>query len=315
MNFIQIEFNYVKFVFLFFIISNNSFSDNSLDSLYTVLNQEMINSVEYDKKKELRIANLILELENSKSLKGQYEKRKKLIDEYQYYNLNKAIASIEINLTVAEKLDDLNLNTETLLKFTQLLISSGQYKESIDILNQLNKNLISEDNIIQYYANYADGYSRLSYYTIANDIKNQYFNLYNTYKDSLVTYFDKNSEFYLDLEEKKYRDNGQISEALKINDQRLKLVDEFTRNYSIIRFERSFLHSDETNKGEIKNRKINLILSAISDIRLSIKDNASLTDLAKILFQENDLDKAYRYINFSYEDAEFYNSLHRKKTL
>ena len=64
MNFIQIEFNYVKFVFLFFIISNNSFSDNSLDSLYTVLNQEMINSVEYDKKKELRIANLILELEN-----------------------------------------------------------------------------------------------------------------------------------------------------------------------------------------------------------------------------------------------------------
>jgi len=51
MNFIQIEFNYVKFVFLFFIISNNSFSDNSLDSLYTVLNQEMINSVEYDKKK------------------------------------------------------------------------------------------------------------------------------------------------------------------------------------------------------------------------------------------------------------------------
>ncbi len=75
MNLIQIRFNYVGFVFLFFIISNNSFGDNSLDSLYTVLNQEMINSVEYDKK-ELRIANLILELENSKSLKGQYEKRK-----------------------------------------------------------------------------------------------------------------------------------------------------------------------------------------------------------------------------------------------
>ena len=129
MNLIQIRFNYVGFVFLFFIISNNSFSnnsfsDNSLDSLYTVLNQEMINSVEYDKKKELRIANLILELENSKSLEDQYEKRKKLIDEYQYYNLNKAIESIEINLTIAEKLDDLNLNTETLLKFTQLLISS-----------------------------------------------------------------------------------------------------------------------------------------------------------------------------------------------
>ena len=297
---------YKPFILLFFIISNNSFSDNSLDSLYTILNQEMINSVEYNKTKELRIANLNIELENSKSLKDQYEKRKKLIDEYQYYNLNKAIENIEINLTLAKQIDDLNLNTETLLKFTQLLISSGQYKESIDILNQLNKNIISEDNIIQYYKNYADGYSRLSYYTIANDSKNKYFNLYNTYKDSLVTYFDKNSEFYLDLEEKKFRDNGQIADALTINDQRLKLVNEFSRQYSIIRFERSFLYSGA------KNRKINLILSAISDIRLSIKDNASLTDLAKISFQENDLDKAYRYINFSYEDAEFYNSLHRK---
>ena len=297
---------YKPFILLFFIISNNSFSDNYLDSLYTILNQEMINSVEYNKKKELRIANLNLELENNKSLKDQYEKRKKLIDEYQYYNLNKAIENIEINLTLAKQIDDLNLNTETLLKFTQLLISSGQYKESIDILNQLNKNIISDDNIIQYYKNYADGYSRLSYYTIANDSKNKYFNLYNIYKDSLVTYFDKNSEFYLDLEEKKFRDNGQIADALTINDQRLKLVNEFSRQYSIIRFERSFLYSGA------KNRKINLILSAISDIRLSIKDNASLTDLAKISFQENDLDKAYRYINFSYEDAEFYNSLHRK---
>ena len=77
MNLIQIEFNYVRFVFLFFIISNNSFSHNSLDSLYTILNQEMINSVEYNKTKELRIANLNIELENSKSLKDQYEKRKK----------------------------------------------------------------------------------------------------------------------------------------------------------------------------------------------------------------------------------------------
>jgi len=297
---------YKPFILLFFIISNNSFSDNSLDSLYTILNQEMINSVAYNKTKELRIANLNIELENSKSLKDKYEKRKKLIDEYQYYNLNKAIENIEINLTLAKQIDDLNLNTETLLKFTQLLISSGQYKESIDILNQLNKNIISDDNIIQYYKNYADGYSRLSYYTIANDSKNKYFNLYNIYKDSLVTYFDKNSEFYLDLEEKKFRDNGQIADALTINDQRLKLVNEFSRQYSIIRFERSFLYSGA------KNRKINLILSAISDIRLSIKDNASLTDLAKISFQENDLDKAYRYINFSYEDAEFYNSLHRK---
>ena len=33
---------YKPFILLFFIISNNSFSDNSLDSLYTILNLSLI---------------------------------------------------------------------------------------------------------------------------------------------------------------------------------------------------------------------------------------------------------------------------------
>ena len=55
----------------FFIIVCSSYSNNSLDSLYNILDQEMIKSQEYDIQKELRIANLILELENSKSLDDQ----------------------------------------------------------------------------------------------------------------------------------------------------------------------------------------------------------------------------------------------------
>ena len=313
MSFIQKKMHFFNFIFFFFIINISSYSYSSLDSLYTILNHEMINSLEYDKQKELRIGNLILELEKSNLLDDQYEKRKKLIDEYQYYNLNKAIENIEINLTISKELDDLNLETETLLKFTQLLISSGQYKESIDILNRLNKNIISKDNIIQYYANYAEGYSRLSYYTIANESKKQYSKLYNTYKDTLSTYFQVDSEPYLSIKEKEFRDAGQAEKALQVNNKRLELTKKYSRAYSIIRFERSLLRlSVKSDLINDYNQKKNLILSAISDIRLSIKDNASLENLANILYQENDLETAYLYINYAYEDAEFYNSLHRK---
>ena len=313
MSFIQKKMHFFNFIFFFFIINISSYSYSSLDSLYTILNHEMINSLEYDKQKDLRIGNLILELEKSNLLDDQYEKRKKLIDEYQYYNLNKAIENIEINLTISKELDDLNLETETLLKFTQLLISSGQYKESIDILNRLNKNIISKDNIIQYYANYAEGYSRLSYYTIANESKKQYSKLYNTYKDTLSTYFQVDSEPYLSIKEKEFRDAGQAEKALQVNNKRLELTKKYSRAYSIIRFERSLLRlSVKSDLINDYNQKKNLILSAISDIRLSIKDNASLTDLAKILYQENDIERAHLYINYADEDAEFYNSLHRK---
>ena len=316
MNFIQIEFNYVKFIFLFFLVSNNSFSDNSLDSLYNILNQEMINSVEYDKKKELRITNLILELENSKSTKDQYEKRKKLIDEYQYYDLNKTFENIEINFNLSKNLNNQNLQTQTLLKFTQLLISSGRYKESIDILNDINHIDIGESLEKLYYTNYTNGYSRLTYNTVVNESKKQYVELYNSYKDTLVTFLDRNSDEYLRIKEKSYRDEGNVDEALIINDRRLKKTKKNSREYSIITFERSILwKNDIAYDINMYNKKKNLILSAISDIKLSIKDNASITDLALLLYQENDIDKAHKYINYAFNNVQFYNSLHRKSIM
>jgi tetratricopeptide (TPR) repeat protein len=301
------------FIVLVF-IGNFLHANNSLDSLYIELERTMQSSSNYDNDKERRINILIAELAIDEiSFENELIIRNKLIEEYEYYNLNKAIENIEINLTISKELDDLNLETETLLKFTQLLISSGQYKESIDILNRLNKNIISKDNIIQYYANYAEGYSRLSYYTIANESKKQYSKLYNTYKDTLSTYFQVDSEPYLSIKEKEFRDAGQAEKALQVNNKRLELTKKYSRAYSIIRFERSLLRlSVKSDLINDYNQKKNLILSAISDIRLSIKDNASLENLANILYQENDLETAYLYINYAYEDAEFYNSLHRK---
>ena len=199
------------------------------------------------------------------------------------------------------------------MKFTELLISSGRYKESIDLLNEIDPKSMSGQNKIEYYTNYARGYSRLSYYTVANESKKQYSKLYNTYKDTLSTYFQVDSEPYLSIKEKEFRDAGQAEKALQVNNKRLELAKKYSRAYSIIRFERSLLRlSVKSDLINDYNQKKNLILSAISDIRLSIKDNASLENLANILYQENDLETAYLYINYAYEDAEFYNSLHRK---
>lgn len=51
-----------------------------------------------------------------------------------------------------------------------------------------------------------------------------------------------------------------------------------------------------------------LILSAISDIMASRKDNASLAKLALRIYNDGDIGKAYKYITYSFEDATFYNS-------
>ena len=49
-------------------------------------------------------------------------------------------------------------------------------------------------------------------------------------------------------------------------------------------------------------------MSAISDIQCAVKENQSLYDLSMLLYEQGDIDRAYRYIFSSLEDAAFCNA-------
>ena len=55
-----------------------------------------------------------------------------------------------------------------------------------------------------------------------------------------------------------------------------------------------------------------LILAAISDIKAATKETVALRNLAKILFDLGDKQRAYKYIILALEDATYYNARHRK---
>ena len=51
-----------------------------------------------------------------------------------------------------------------------------------------------------------------------------------------------------------------------------------------------------------------LILAAMTDTKLSVKENEALLTLAVNLFHKGDIDRAYNYIKVALDDAIFYNS-------
>jgi cell division protein FtsL len=259
----------------------------------------------YDKEKEDAIHELIKQVSTTTDLHNKYELYHKIYEEYQFYSFNKALQYIEENIRVSELLgNNLYLN-KTKLELGLLLLDSGRYKESIDALNEIKRDSLSESLINEYYIAYKEGYSGLSYNTTVQRSKSVYSKLYTAYRDSLYVRLDPNSEPALRLKEKEYRDSRDIAIAFRINTQRLNKVTMGSRGYSLITFERSLLH--EINNNTAKQKEY-LIKSAISDIEASVKDNASMGTLAKILFAEGDIDRAHEYINFSFDDAVFYNS-------
>ncbi len=291
---------------LFFICSIQTvFSSSSLDSLVNHLENTMTKRAIYDEIKEKRIQALIQKASINNEIKEVFYINNIIIEEYQFYNFDKALNYIEKNIEIAENQQEISLIDKTKLKLGKLLLDSGRYKESIDALNEISRTRLPEKLINEYYIAYKEGYSGLTYNTTVKKSKERYSLLYNAYQDSLYSRLNPNSEESLRLKEKQLRDGRKLDLALEINSKRLKNASIGMRSYSLITFERSLLYELQN---DLINQKKYLILSAISDIQASVKDNASMGELAKIMFRENDIDRAYKYINFSFDDASFYNS-------
>lgn len=260
----------------------------------------------YDLAKETRIENLIKLLsEENATLENKYFINGKIIHEYEKYSFDKALAHIEKNIDMANKLNNSLLQNESQLKLSRLLVSSGRYKEAIDVLNEIERQNLPEQLHSLYFYCLKEVYSGLNFYASTKKNIQKYSRQYTIYQDSLLQKLTENSDESLALEEKKFRDERQIEKALTINSKRLTNLESTSPLYSLVAFERALLY--ELNNNTEKQKEF-LIRSAISDIQASIKDNASLTELAMIFFKEGDIERAHDYIDFSVEDAELYNS-------
>ena len=259
----------------------------------------------YDLQKEKRIKILLEKSNKTDDLREVYKLYNVVYEEYEFYNFDNALKYIEENIQIAERLNNNLLLSQAKIKMGQLLVGSGRFKESLDVLKEIDRSALSESLINNYFIAHKEAFVGLANNTVVKRSKLNYSQLYSTYQDSLYTRLRPYTEEALRLKEKQYRDSHNIVRALEINTQRLGNVDEGSRGFALVAFERSLLY--EWN-GEFAKQKKYLILSAISDIQASVKDNASMGILAMILFAEGNVDKAHRYINFSYNDAKFYSS-------
>ncbi len=292
--------------FLIFFIPQCVFATNEIDSLLNELEQTMNKREQYDNIKKTRISN-IKELINKSGvgIEQKFYLQNQLIEEFSTYTFDSTLYYITINLKLARVAKIPALINESNLKLARLLASSGRYLEAIDVLHDVNRKLLSDQLLIDYYTDFLRVYSDLSIYTPSTDNYNKYSNFSEIFADSLIAILDTCSDAYLSLLEKKYRDSRQLEKCEEVSIRRLTNVKPGFPSYSLIAFERSLVYGLQ---GKTELEKKYLILSAISDIKASIKDNASLTKLALILHKEKDIDRAHHYINFSFEDASFYNS-------
>lgn len=290
----------------FILYSILSSATSKQDSLLNALDKTIRDHKEYTDIREKRIHNLKVKLKTKElTLDSIYSLNMSLYLEYKPYVCDSAIYYLNNNLDIADSLNDSNKQTETRLLLAYFLASTGMYKECLDVLEKIKRSTLPSKYLIDYYNTYGHVYGDMSFYSQDKRNSARYSTISKTYKDSLYNALKPDMKGYLRVKEYYFFSMGKIDDAMAINNKRLAIAKIGTPEYALVTYYRSLYYA---RKGNSEKRKEYLALSAISDIKAAIRDNASLWALADSLYSNGDVNRAYNYIKFSLDNANTFNA-------
>lgn len=237
-----------------------------------------------------------------------FQLNEKLYREYKAYTCDSALRYLSLNLHWAERHRRQEAGDETRIRRARLMAATGMYTEAIEDLRTIDRIKLSPRLWPDYYECYRYLYSELGMYTQDPLYRKHYYTWATSYKDSLIQVLTPDSPLYPERKEMEKAASGKLAEALQINDTRLAAISPDTPEYALATYHRSLLYR---RLGDREKEKYYLALSAMTDIRLAITDHASLWTLAKLLYEEGDIERAYRYIRFSWNATNQYNARSR----
>lgn len=133
-------------------------------------------------------------------------------------------------------------------------------------------------------------------------MKEHYFKLRSLYRDSLFSVIDHQSQDYLMNKVPELKDQNKLEEARKLCEQWIKSVKPDSHDYAIAAYYYWMVCSNE-NEGQYW-----LGQSALCDVRNAVMDQASLLALAENLNAAGDLERSYKYIRFTWDSNNRFNT-------
>ena len=287
-----------------FALANQAIGRIAVDSVEKELQNTLARKLEFERIKLREIFQTKQRLHKNVDPENRYKLHSKLYEEFRTYQMDSAIYYVNLNLKIANDLQDKFKHNQSAIQLASLYSSAGRFIESNDILKGIPRNGLETELLADYYRTYSDFYSHYGQST--NYI--EYFTRSEIYRDSLLAVIPKNSvDYRLILATRNVFSNNQDKAEAEL----LQLLQEYKEpqhERAVIAYLLGIVHKSRSDR---EKQIYYFTMSAITDIKNSVKDNASLQSLALVYFEKNDIDKAYIYIQEALDDALFCNVRYR----
>lgn len=295
------------FLFLFaFSVLVHAHEDKKLNALLTELDKAIVQGEQYRDEKERHISLLKKQLDTPNlSIADQYGICNQLTDAYEYYRCDSARLYALKQLSIATASGNGLWITNSKIQLASILFKAAMFDKSLELLGSIAAATLTEAQEIEYYKAYYETY--VFWLEFYNDgygdpsITQQR----DFYYEQFLHVLPKSTYEYASYYGIKHINTGEMEKAEKVLYMYLPKAKLGTRPYSILNSVLSFFYRVQADTSKMK---AHLALSALSDIRGNIMENASLRELATLLYESGDVDRANTYIKKSMEDANFYNA-------
>ena len=256
--------------------------------------------------KETRLAQMKADLAAEATVLGRYGIMRRLYEEYAAYQYDSAYAYVSQCISLAQAMgDDARLN-ESRLNLAHILSTACLMEQARQTLAQIDTTRLTPDQFITYYRTRTDLLIYQAEYMQGTRYADEAVRQLIAVRQRVAALDgSKDNVSYLITRAESLADGGNQQQAIDLLATLLPRYKSGDRMYSIITSTMSFHYFQLGDK----NKQMEyLIKSAESDLEGCIRENTSLRAIADRLFDEGDIDRAYRYMRVAVDDANFYGT-------
>ncbi len=278
---------------------------NLHDELYAELDKAVDERSLYIQKKEEVIRNLKQQITANMSAEAKYHIYNRLFEEYLAYKADSAqkvvaiLSDITREIGKAEYVNDVEINKSSLLS------TSGVFDKAEAILTGLDKRTFTNANYRHYYESFRWLYITWNAYLRVEENLPEYQDKVMAYSDSMLTVVPPTDiEYHYWLGEH-YWNGKQYKEAEEEYLKGISKMSPLSRRYASITCSLAFVYHEQEKFDEFERF---MILSAIADQKIPLKENLAMQEIAAYLTSKNDISRANKYLLCALEDAVFYHN-------
>ena len=284
-------------------VAQNVLTESELDKLDAEIEQKHI----YDNQKYERIA--ILEETANSSAKFSNERFDALFDlgkEYETFISDSSLCYFDLAEQVAVELNDSVRISRAKIGRIKVLAILGYFKESVTELESVEMQGIPEEIESEWIDAGRQLYAYMVTYALDNkELFDKYLEKQNYYRDRQIGMLVEGTPEYKLFLAEHYAENYEMSKAKLLFGE---ILEETPDNSNVYARAAHNMATIKKHEGQDEVAAYYLALSAISDIKCSVKETMSIQELAIYLYNKGDISHAYSYISSSLADAVFCNA-------